>query len=158
MPEIVIGTEDERPASEVFAYAAEASRKRSLSRPSLRSRPVDAQNVLVRLLHEPTRQRRGATVLPNELWDSRVQPQATTTRLAALNKIKKLDAADPNHKISYALITLGTNGLPSVSTIKSAGTAVPAKLTIPPRLCAAIGSETSRCSCSPVETPPTTQK
>jgi hypothetical protein len=47
-----------------------------------------------------------------------------------LNKIKNLDAADPNHKISYARITLGTNGWPLGSTIKSVGTVVHTKLTI----------------------------
>jgi glycerophosphoryl diester phosphodiesterase len=52
-------------------------------------------------------------------------------RLLALNKIKKLDAADSSHKISYALIATGTGGWPSVSAIKSVGTAVHAKLTIP---------------------------
>ena len=70
-----------------------------------------------------------------QLWkaikNSRVQLQATSTRVPALNKIKRLDAADPKRKISYALITLGTNGWPSVSTIKRVGTAVHAKLNIP---------------------------
>ena len=72
-----------------------------------------------------------AAQLWNAIKNSRVQLQATSSQLSALNKIKKLDAADPKHKISYALITLGTNGWPSVSTIKSVGTAVHAKLTIP---------------------------
>ena len=72
-----------------------------------------------------------AAQLWNAIKNSRVQLQATSSQLPALNKIKKLDAADPKHKISYALITLGTNGWPSVSTIKSVGTAVHAKLTIP---------------------------
>ena len=70
-----------------------------------------------------------------QLWkaikDSRLQLQATPSRLDALNKIKKLDAADSSHKISYALIATGTGGWPSVSAIKSVGTAVHAKLTIP---------------------------
>ena len=70
-----------------------------------------------------------------QLWDaiknSRVQLHATSARLAALNKIKKLDAADPNHRLSYALGTSGAGGWPSVSTIKKVGTAVHAKLTIP---------------------------
>ena len=70
-----------------------------------------------------------------QFWDaiknSKVQLEATSARLAALNKIKKLDDADPNHKISYALITSGAGGWPSVSTIKEIGTAVHAKLTIP---------------------------
>jgi glycerophosphoryl diester phosphodiesterase len=72
-----------------------------------------------------------AAQLWNAIKNSRVQLQATSSQLRALNKIKKLDAADPKHKISYALIALGTNGWPSVSTIKSVGTAVHAKLTIP---------------------------
>jgi glycerophosphoryl diester phosphodiesterase len=72
-----------------------------------------------------------AAPLWNAIKNSRVQLQATSTRLPALNKIKKLDAADSKLKISYALITLGTNGWPSVSTIKSVGTAVHAKHTIP---------------------------
>jgi glycerophosphoryl diester phosphodiesterase len=63
--------------------------------------------------------------------DSRVQLVATSARLPALNKIKKLDAADPTHRISYALGNLGNGGWPSVSAIKKIGTAVHAKLTIP---------------------------
>jgi hypothetical protein len=60
MPAIVISTEVERPAAEVFAYATDPSNKRSITRPSLRSRPVDAQNVPVRPQHKPTCQRRGS--------------------------------------------------------------------------------------------------
>ncbi len=67
----------------------------------------------------------------NAIKNSRVQLTATSGRLAALNKIKKLDAADPTHKISYALGTSGTGGWPSASTIKETGTAVYAKFTIP---------------------------
>ena len=63
--------------------------------------------------------------------DSRVQLVATSARLPALNKIKKLDAADPSHRISYALGDLGTGGWPSVSAIKKIGSVVHAKLTIP---------------------------
>jgi glycerophosphoryl diester phosphodiesterase len=63
--------------------------------------------------------------------DSRVQLVATSARLPALNKIKKLDAADPTHRISYALGNLGNGGCPSVSAIKKIGTVVHAKLTIP---------------------------
>jgi glycerophosphoryl diester phosphodiesterase len=70
-----------------------------------------------------------------QLWDAiknyRVQLHATSARLAALNKIKKLDADDPQHRLSYALGTSGAGGWPSVSTIKKVGTAVHAKLTIP---------------------------
>jgi glycerophosphoryl diester phosphodiesterase len=72
-----------------------------------------------------------AKQLWNAIKDSRVQLNATSGRLAGLNKIKKLDAADPNHKISYALGTSGTGGWPSISTITKVGTAVYAKLTIP---------------------------
>jgi glycerophosphoryl diester phosphodiesterase len=72
-----------------------------------------------------------AKQLWNAIKDSRVQLQAASGRLDALNKIKKLDVADPRHKISYALVTSGTNGWPSVSTIKKVGTAVHAKLSIP---------------------------
>jgi hypothetical protein len=60
MPAIVIGTEVERPAAEVFAYATDLSSKRSITRPSLTSWPVDAQNVPVRPQHKPTCQRRGS--------------------------------------------------------------------------------------------------
>ena len=35
MPAIVIGTEDSRPAAEIFAYATDPSSKRSITRPSL---------------------------------------------------------------------------------------------------------------------------
>ena len=67
----------------------------------------------------------------NAIKNSRVQLAAMSGRLAALNKIKKLDAADASHKISYALATSGTGGWPSVSTIKGTGSAVYAQLTIP---------------------------
>ena len=73
-----------------------------------------------------------AKQLWNAIKNSRVQLNTTSARLGALNKIKKLDAADPDHKISYALGTSGTGGWPSVSTIKKVGTTVYAKLTIPP--------------------------
>jgi glycerophosphoryl diester phosphodiesterase len=63
--------------------------------------------------------------------DSRVQLVATSARLPALNKIKKLDAADPTHSISYALGNLGNGSWPSVSSIKKIGTVIHAKLTIP---------------------------
>jgi len=72
-----------------------------------------------------------AKQLWNAIKNSRVQLNATSARLAALNKIMKLDAADPTHRISYALGTSGTGGWPSVSTIKKVGTSVYAKLTIP---------------------------
>ena len=58
MPAIVIGTEVERPAAEVFGCATDPSSERSITRPSLRSWSVDAQNVPVRPQHKPTCQRR----------------------------------------------------------------------------------------------------
>ena len=61
MPAIVTSTEEERPAAESSAYA---TRKRFITRPSLRARPVNAPNVPVRPQHKPTSQRRrsdGAT-------------------------------------------------------------------------------------------------
>ncbi len=72
-----------------------------------------------------------AKQLWNAIKNSRVQLEASSGRLAALNKIKKLDAADPTHSISYALGASGAGGWPSASTIKKTGTAVYAKLTIP---------------------------
>ena len=72
-----------------------------------------------------------AKQLWNAIKNSRVQVQATSAQLAALDKITKLDAADPSHRLRHGLITLGTNGWTSVSTIKKVGTAVHAKLTIP---------------------------
>jgi glycerophosphoryl diester phosphodiesterase len=70
-----------------------------------------------------------------QLWtaikNSRVQLNAASARLDALNKIKKLDAADTGHRISYAFGISGTGGWPSVSAIKKIGTTVYAKLTIP---------------------------
>jgi hypothetical protein len=60
MPAIVIGREVERPAAEVFACATDLSSERSITRPSLRSRPVDAQNVPVGPQHKPTCQRGGS--------------------------------------------------------------------------------------------------
>jgi glycerophosphoryl diester phosphodiesterase len=63
--------------------------------------------------------------------ESRVQLVAISARLPALNKIKKLDAADSTHSISYALGNLGNSRWPSVSAIKKIGTVIHAKLTIP---------------------------
>src|SRR4029453_2992452 len=44
-----------------------------------------------------------------QLWrtikSSNVQLEAPSSRLTALNKVKKLDAADPHHKIKYALVS-----------------------------------------------------
>ena len=70
-----------------------------------------------------------------QLWsaikNSRIQLQASSSHLDALNKIKKLDAADPTHRISYAVGASGAGGWPSASTIKQTGTTIYAKLTIP---------------------------
>ena len=52
MPAIVRGTEVERPAAEVFACATDLSSERSITRPSLRSWFVDAQNMPVRPQHK----------------------------------------------------------------------------------------------------------
>lgn len=70
-----------------------------------------------------------------QLWNtikySNVQLEAPSSRLAgALNKVKKLDAADPNHKIKYALVSTGADGWPSVSKVKSVGTYFHAELSI----------------------------
>jgi glycerophosphoryl diester phosphodiesterase len=71
-----------------------------------------------------------------QLWNtikySNVQLEAPSSRLAgALNKVKKLDAADRSHKINYALVTAGSGGWPSVSKVKSVGTYLHAQLSIP---------------------------
>jgi glycerophosphoryl diester phosphodiesterase len=70
-----------------------------------------------------------------QLWktikSSNVQLEAPSSRLTALNKVKKLDAADPHHKIKYALVSSGVGGWPSVSKVKSVGTYLHAELSIP---------------------------
>ena len=70
-----------------------------------------------------------------QLWktikSSRVQLEAATYALPAMNKIKKLDAADRSHKINYALVTAGSGGWPSVSKVKSVGTYLHAEKSIP---------------------------
>jgi glycerophosphoryl diester phosphodiesterase len=65
---------------------------------------------------------------------SRVMLEASSGQLPAMNKIKKLDKADTTHHISYAYVTLGTNGWPSVSKIRSVGRIVHARLEIPASL------------------------
>jgi glycerophosphoryl diester phosphodiesterase len=57
----------------------------------------------------------------NTIKSSNVQLEAPASRLAALNKVKKLDKADPKHKIKYALVATGSGGWPSVSKVKSVG-------------------------------------
>jgi glycerophosphoryl diester phosphodiesterase len=70
-----------------------------------------------------------------QLWrtikSSNVQLEAPSSRLAVLNKIKKLDKADPNHKIKYALVSSGAGGWPSVSKVKRVGSYLHAELSIP---------------------------
>ena len=70
-----------------------------------------------------------------QLWKtikaSKVQLEAATYALPALNKVKKLDAADRSHKINYALVTAGSGGWPSVSKVKSVGTYLHAEKSIP---------------------------
>ena len=70
-----------------------------------------------------------------QLWNtikySNVQLEAPLSRLAALNKVKKLDKADSKHKISYALTSLGTDGWPSVSKVKSVGKYFHAEKSLP---------------------------
>ena len=70
-----------------------------------------------------------------QLWNtikySKVQLEAPLSRLDALNKVKKLDKADPKHKINYALTTTGAAGWPSVSTVKSVGKYLHARLELP---------------------------
>ena len=70
-----------------------------------------------------------------QLWNtikySNIQLEAPSSRLTALNKVKKLDGADPRHKIKYALVSSGAGGWPSVSKVKSVGTYFHAELSIP---------------------------
>lgn len=72
-----------------------------------------------------------AKQLWNTIKTSKVQLEAPLSRLAALNKVKKLDKADPKHKIDYALTTTGAAGWPSVSTAKSVGKYLHARLELP---------------------------
>ena len=62
---------------------------------------------------------------------SKVQLEAASYGCRALNKVKKLDAADRSHKINYALVSSGSGGWPSVSKVKSVGTYFHAELSIP---------------------------
>ena len=67
----------------------------------------------------------------NAVKNSRVCLQTAADRLSALNKIKKLDAADRTHRISYALVTSGSGGWASASDVKAVGTDVYAQFSIP---------------------------
>jgi glycerophosphoryl diester phosphodiesterase len=66
----------------------------------------------------------------NTIKSSNVQLEAPASRLAALNKVKKLDKADPKHKIKYALVATGAGGWPSVAKVKSVGSYFHAGLSI----------------------------
>ena len=75
----------------------------------------------------------------NTIKSSNVQLEAPASRLAALNKVKKLDKADRKHKIHYAMTAIGSGGWgtgakpnPSVSKVKSVGKYFHAELSIPP--------------------------
>jgi glycerophosphoryl diester phosphodiesterase len=73
-----------------------------------------------------------AKQLWNTIKSSDIQLEAPVSRLeGALNKVKKLDKADPKHKINYALTSLGTDGWPSVSKVKSVGTYFHAEKSLP---------------------------
>jgi glycerophosphoryl diester phosphodiesterase len=79
-----------------------------------------------------------AKQLWNTIKSSNVQLEAPASRLDALNKVKKLDKADPNHKIKYALVAIGSGGWgtgakpnPSVSKVKSVGIYFHAEKSIP---------------------------
>jgi glycerophosphoryl diester phosphodiesterase len=99
--------------SELLAYA---------NSPGVR-KPVALQIKLTSLTNGQARQ------FWNAVKHSRVVLEASSGQLSGLNKIKKLDRADPAH-ISYAFVTLGTHGWPSVKTIKSVGNSVHARLEI----------------------------
>ena len=99
--------------SELLAYA---------NSPGVR-KPVALQIKLTSLTNGQARQ------FWNAVKNSRVVLEASSGQLSGLNKIKKLDRADPAH-ISYAFVTLGTHGWPSVKTIKSVGNTVHARLEI----------------------------
>jgi glycerophosphoryl diester phosphodiesterase len=70
-----------------------------------------------------------------QLWrhlkKTKVHLHASWSNRAALNKVKALDRADPSARINYALSTGGDSGWPSVSTVKSFGTYLYAKKSIP---------------------------
>ncbi len=70
-----------------------------------------------------------------QLWghlkNSKVHLHAAWSNRAALNKVKALDRADSSRSINYALSTGGDGGWPSVSRVKSFGTYLYAKKSIP---------------------------
>ena len=70
-----------------------------------------------------------------QLWghlkSTKVHLHAAWSNRAALNKVKALDRADSSRSINYALSTGGDSGWPSVATVKSFGTYLYAKKSIP---------------------------
>jgi len=72
-----------------------------------------------------------ATQLWNNIKYSKVRLLAMPNALPALNKIKKRDAADPYHKLTYSTVITGSTGWPSPSWVKSNGTQVDVHLSIP---------------------------
>jgi glycerophosphoryl diester phosphodiesterase len=70
-----------------------------------------------------------------QLWghlrNSKVHLHAAWSNRAALNKVKALDRADSSRSINYALSTGGDGGWPSVDRVKSFGTYLYAKKSIP---------------------------
>lgn len=71
-----------------------------------------------------------AKQLWNTIKSSNIQLEAPLSRLAgALDKVKALDQADPDHEVKYALVRV-SSPWPSVSTVKSVGTYFHAGLSI----------------------------
>jgi glycerophosphoryl diester phosphodiesterase len=60
----------------------------------------------------------------------RVMLEASSGQLPGMNKIKSLDRADTTYRITYAFVTSGSRGWPSVTTIRRVGTVVHARLEI----------------------------
>ena len=76
------------------------------------------------------------TAQAKQLWghlkNSKVHLHAAWSNRAALYKVRDQDRADSTHSIKYALSTDGAGGWPSVDRVKSFGTYLYAKKTIPP--------------------------
>jgi len=75
------------------------------------------------------------TAQAKQLWGhlkySKVHLHASWSNRAALYKVRDQDRADSAHSINYALSTDGAGGWPSVSRVKSFGTYLYAKKSIP---------------------------
>jgi glycerophosphoryl diester phosphodiesterase len=75
------------------------------------------------------------TAQAKQLWghlkNSKVHLHASWSNRAALYKVRDQDRADSSRSINYALSTGGDGGWPSVSTVKSFGTYLYAKKSIP---------------------------